>query len=59
MEQITTLNQTSKVSPTSTIANNISRNFECLKESLVKCSRVINQNDRKSIVNLKKALNSL
>lgn len=59
MDQITNLNQTSKVSPSSTIANNISKNFECLRESLVKCSRAINQNDRKSIVNLKKTLSSL
>jgi hypothetical protein len=59
MEQITNLNQPAKVTASSAIANNISKNFDSLRESLVKCSRAIGQNERKSIVNLKKTLTSL
>lgn len=59
MEQITTLNQPSKVAASSAIANNISKNFDSLRESLVNCSRAIGQNDRKSSVSLKKTLTSV
>lgn len=41
------------------ISHSISKNFENLKESLVKCSRAINQVDRKSVDSLKKNLKNI
>ena len=41
------------------ISHSISKNFENLKESLVKCSRAINQVARKSVDSLKKNLKNI
>ena len=53
------MNQPLKAKANYAIANNISKNFESLRESLVKCSQVIGESDRKSVVNLKKNFNSI
>jgi hypothetical protein len=40
MEQITSINQTQPEAKSSLIAKSIAKNFDYLKESLVKCSRM-------------------
>jgi hypothetical protein len=59
MDQITNLNHSQPNSNSSLIAKSIARNFDHLKESLVKCSRIKEKCEKSKIVILKDQLGSL
>lgn len=59
MEQISSLNNTSAQSKSSLIAKSIAKNFDDLKESLVKCSRMQVRPDISLVNSLKEQISSL
>lgn len=59
MEQISSLNSTSAQSKSSLIAKSIAKNFDELKESLVKCSRLKVRPDISLANSLKEQISSL
>lgn len=59
MEQISSLNQGQPNSNSNIIAKSIAKNFDHLKESLVKCSRIQERCEKTKVIMLKNQLKSV
>jgi len=59
LEQIANMDKNQPSSNSSLIAKSIARNFDHLKESLVKCSRIQDKCEKVKVVALKEQLQSL